>query len=121
MTSYTSEFSTQLKDLRVITIKPDTLLFRFSEKKSLRLPVMVQLEYEPGVNSISDSLIKIRPDSVIVEGPELILDTLQAVWTLPVRVTKQSIKFSRVTPMVVPHHAVTLNQKEVSVSYRINN
>lgn len=121
MTSYTSEFSTQLKDLRVITIKPDTLLFRFSEKRSLRLPVMVKLEYESGVNSISDSLIKIQPDSVTVEGPELILDTLQAVWTLPVKVNKQMLKFSRMTPLVMPHHAITLNPEEISVSYRNNN
>lgn len=95
MNQYFIDFSTQLKDLKVLSIIPDTLVFRFAIKKTRFVKVIPAFTYEPGDSPIPDSLIRMNPDSVEVEGPDLLLDTLKAIRTVPIRINRQGAAFSR--------------------------
>ncbi len=82
-------------EIRILSIKPDSLVFNFSKiiskkirvKPNLKLSFENQysLEYEP------TSL----PDSILVSGPKNILDTLQFVATNRISITGLSSSFER--------------------------
>ena len=116
MYQYYNDFSAQLKDLKVLAIIPDTLMFRFAIKKSRTIKVKPVFTYETGSALIPDSLVRITPDSVTVEGPDLIIDTLQAIKTLPVKITKRGGAFSRSLGFEEIHSTVKINPGKVTVS-----
>lgn len=68
--------------LRVDKIKPDAILLTITEKISKRLPVIphLQLDFKTTFH-ISDS-IHVFPAFVTVYGPQYVLDTMQAVYTV---------------------------------------
>ncbi len=68
--------------LRVEKIKPDAILLTITEKISKRLPVIphLQLDFKTTFN-ISDS-IHVFPAFITVYGPQYVLDTMQAVYTV---------------------------------------
>jgi len=69
-------------DIQILEIKPDTLYFRFAKLKTKKLPVIVNLTYEPEKQMIAMGAPVAVPDSVIATGPDHILDTTYAVNTV---------------------------------------
>jgi hypothetical protein len=116
MYQYYNDFSAQLKDLKVLAIIPDTLMFRFAFKKARNVKVMPVFTYESGSSIIPDSLIRVVPDSIMVEGPDLIIDTLKFVKTLPVKVSKHGGAFSRSLGLQEIHKMIKMSPVKVTVS-----
>jgi hypothetical protein len=121
MNQYFNEFSSQLKDLKVLAIVPDTLILRFAFKKTQTVKVVPVLNYETGASIIPDSLIRVIPESVTAEGPDLILDTIKSFRTLPVKVGNQNVTFSRSIGLEDIHKLVKTDPAKVTVSIRKNN
>lgn len=68
----------QLNDeFKIISIKPDTLIFPFARVVSKKVPVFANINYSLDKQLILKDLPFLSPDSVVVSGPDYILDTLQ--------------------------------------------
>lgn len=68
---------------KVLTIKPDTLEFIYTQGKGKKVPVRLQGEVKPE-REFYISGITYSPDSVMVYAPKAVLDTLTAAYTEPV-------------------------------------
>jgi len=62
-------------------ISPDTLIFRFASVASKKVPVIPAFTFQLGKQLILKDQMDVKPDSVIVSGPDFIIDTLNAVYT----------------------------------------
>jgi YbbR domain-containing protein len=68
-------------EIQLLQIKPDTLFFHFAEEVTRK--VRIQPDFSFSVDkqfTIKDGIV-LTPDSVVVTGPDLILDTLSCVLT----------------------------------------
>ena len=89
------ELSNQFSsEMDILSMSPDTLFFKFGKmgQKLLKVKPMVQVNLEKQYQISGD--IKTIPDSVLVRGPQAVLDTLFFVMT-------DSQKFSSVDQTVV--------------------
>lgn len=68
-------------ELQLLEISPDTLIFQFAGKVSRKVPVRPVLNYEIGRGFTTKNKILITPDSVLVTGPDIFLDTMTALRT----------------------------------------
>ena len=116
MNQYFNSFSSQLKDLKVMAIFPDTLLFRFAIRKTKTIKVIPDFVYEPCESAIPDSAVRVNPDSIKVEGPDLILDTLRSIRTLPIKINRQGATLSRSLGLEEIHKLITTTPSRVTVS-----
>jgi hypothetical protein len=82
-TRYAREYiASQLSsDFIINKISPDTLIFRLSGVVSKKVPVIAAFNYQLDKQLILKNQLLIQPDSVIVSGPDFIIDTLKAVFT----------------------------------------
>lgn len=65
---------------RVLSMKPDTLEYYYSEGRSKKVPVRLQARVAPGLQYyLSDTIFS--PDSVLVYAPRNALDTIKAAYT----------------------------------------
>ncbi len=75
--------SSQLSsDFLISKISPDTLVFRFSGVVSKKIEVVPSFTYQLDKQLILMDKFVVTPDSVTVSGPDLIIDTLSAVYTV---------------------------------------
>ena len=82
LTSLAEEkFSRQLSsDLELISIVPDSIIFRFDDIYNEKVPVATDnLHFDFGEQYMQTDGLEIKPDSVKISGPKSIVDTLQAV------------------------------------------
>ncbi len=68
-------------ELQLLEIKPDTLHFQFAGRVSKQVPVIPDFRYEVDNQFTILDGISVEPGSVMVTGPDLILDTLEKVYT----------------------------------------
>lgn len=68
-------------EFEIIEIKPDTLIFPFAQVHSKKLPIQSMALFELDKQLIFKNEIKLMPDSVVVTGPDYIIDTLSVVFT----------------------------------------
>jgi hypothetical protein len=75
-------FAKQLSsEFQIIDIKPDSLYFRFARVVSKKVPVQSDLKYSLDKQLILKRPPEIVPDSVLVSGPDYVLDTLFQIST----------------------------------------
>jgi hypothetical protein len=68
-------------EFEIVSLKPDTLVFPFADVISRKVPVKSALSFELGQQLILKNKLMIAPDSIIVSGPDYIIDTLSFVYT----------------------------------------
>lgn len=117
MGQFYNDFSIHLKELELVTIRPDTLVFRFALKKSRRIKVVPAFDKDSGPGLIPDSLIKVNPESVVVEGPDLFVDTIHLIRTSPIKINRQGVSFSRSVELENVHKMVNITPDKVIVSF----
>lgn len=83
LTNYAREqVSRQLSsELQLVDISPDTLKFKFAELVEKKLPVFLDLNYEISKQFTFADEVSIDPDTVIVSGPNTVLDTMKYMYT----------------------------------------
>ena len=76
------QLSRQLSsDFNILEILPDTLFFRFASIVTRKLPVKPDIDFEPDRLMILMGVPVCKPDSVLISGPDYIVDTLQVIYT----------------------------------------
>lgn len=79
---FLSELSYQFSnELEILSMNPDTLFFKFDQMGQKRVKVRTQVIVNLKKQFAVSGDIKTKPDSVIVNGPQSVLDTLKYVST----------------------------------------
>jgi hypothetical protein len=80
--SAATRISQQLsQSIEILDITPDTLFFEFAKKVSRSLPIRPNISYSFEKQMMLRDEIKIEPDSVVVSGPNSVLDTVEYIPT----------------------------------------
>ena len=68
-------------EIKILDIRPDSLIFRFAERVEKQVPVNLRLSlsFEKQFMQVGPCLLE--PDSVTLSGPEVIIDSIYAVET----------------------------------------
>jgi hypothetical protein len=76
------QISRQLpSELQLLEIKPDSLQFQFASLSTRQVAVSSDLRFDIDRQfTIKDDVI-LEPDSVIIKGPDIIIDTMSSVYT----------------------------------------
>ncbi|PIE49092.1 MAG: hypothetical protein CSA39_04290 [Flavobacteriales bacterium] len=86
-------------DVELFAVYPDTLFFNIGISKSKKVPVVADLDlnFQLGYHLKSDLLIK--PDSIVVSGHEIYIDTIKAAYTFPKQLDRVNQSFSMEIPL----------------------
>ena len=96
-------------EIDVVDIAPDTLFFEFAKQTRKKVPVKPDIHYSFDKQMMLKGHVHIVPDSVMVSGPESVLDTLDQVKT-------EHMEFSELTGSVQALLKVKKAHKKVSYS-----
>lgn len=105
----------QLTNLEVRGVSPDSLVLIFSPEYTKKLPVIAHIDIELEKQYMIKDQVIIKPDSVTVKGPELILDTLTRIYTNQHHFRKVDQSQKRNISLLIPHDQVELSDKKVLV------
>lgn len=90
LTRYAKEWvGNQLgSELQLVEIKPDTLLLKFTDvvDKKVCVKPLFNLQFAKQYMLFGD--VKIKPDSIVVSGPQVMTDTLHYIYTKEINETK---------------------------------
>ena len=104
--------------MNVQRVWPDTVFFKLTDKQSQMLPVRVRadLTYEKRFGSYGP--IRVEPDTVLLEGPRFLLDTVTQIETeqLIYRELNRTVEVAARLVKPVPHPAVRILPERVLVS-----
>ncbi len=84
------------RSLDVTGIRPDTLYFVFDSLIKRKLPVFPDVKITPARQFIFKEPIHMDPDSVVVSGPSVLLDTLKHITTEHVEFNEVAESFEKV-------------------------
>ncbi|MCQ2375511.1 MAG: hypothetical protein MJ069_06405 [Salinivirgaceae bacterium] len=111
----TEDIQSQLPvEMSLSRFQPDTIRLLFSNFSSKKVPVQnkVKLGFERQCQVFGDVLL--MPDSVWVDGPSILLDTLQAINTKPIAITHikknvlQEVELQQIKNITIRQNKVTL-------------
>lgn len=105
----------QLSNLTVMSILPDVLHFEFSREYAKKVPVIPDLDIELEKQFMIRNGLVVTPDSVTIEGPGVLIDTISRVYTDQQQFKKLSNSLRRSLALVKPHPQVILSEKRVTI------
>jgi hypothetical protein len=114
LTSYAKDrIAKQLSsEIEILNISPDSLFFQFADKVSKKIPVKPDLDvsFEKQYMQVGPYLVE--PDSVTISGPEMMIDTIERVATIPVTMADVNRSFDMELEMQ-PLHKIEYDPLEV--------
>lgn len=104
----------------VLKIKPDTLYFDLGIKKSKKIKILtnVNFQFKPGFNLVKDFIIE--PKFVTISGPEKIIDTINEVYTEAYEMIGVSNSFEKTVKLLLPGKSVSLSVYEISLQGEVD-
>lgn len=99
---------------------PSTLHLRVYPKESLSLPVRVVLDGRLDEGMILAGRPAVTPSQVIVEGPAPVVESLDHINTMPVKVSHRTHSFRETVDLKSPDPDLKLLPREVDVSLSID-
>ncbi len=99
----------------VLNIEPDTLFFDLGVKRSKKVPIISQVEFEfkTGFNFVGN--FELGPNEVSVSGPEKVIDTIKEVYTVPFELKDIAESFEQEVQLQAPNDVVVLSDQTVIV------
>jgi hypothetical protein len=107
----------ELNDIQILDISPDTLFFRFSEMVTKKVGIKHNIVNFPKIFAkqyMFNGEISFIPDSIIVSGPNSILDTLNCVFTEPLNINNLNDSLER-TCLLERIDQVVFSSKKVNL------
>ena len=101
-------------DLKLEGISPDTLHFEFAPIAERRIPVVPNLSIGFERQYMQSGPLVLTPDSITISGPKSIVDTINAIRTLPVKADRLKQTLSR-NIALKPVKQVGLSHRRVHV------
>ncbi|MCR5714732.1 MAG: hypothetical protein K6F98_07395 [Bacteroidales bacterium] len=105
-------------DCEIAYIRPDTIWFAFDRLATRDLPVKPVLEVEADKgHEVVYEAVSARPARIKVSGPASVLDTLPAVYTVPVQRRHLTDTLVATVRMVHPEaHGIQMKQQKIAVT-----
>ena len=110
----TDKLASQVPDVQLIDVIPDTLYFQFTEIVDRKIPVKPVLHVEYKKQYMQRGNVRVIPDSITVSGPRVILDTLQFIATKEIKLKHVSDSVIKETDLQ-PVSQVIIPDKPVKV------
>jgi YbbR domain-containing protein len=102
-TKHRDEFAKQISsEMTITSIRPDTITFKISHVVEKLIKVYPQLSLNFAKEYIQLNQAQVEPESVLIKGPEEILDTLKFIYTKPIEAKNVSQSFSKKTWLIIP-------------------
>lgn len=115
----TEVFQRQLRaDFVIVRISPDTIFFSFDRMVTRKVPVLASVEVITDEDFFIRGKPSVTPDSVLVTGPEPVVDTISHIRTRERRFTGINQSFSRTLPLQ-GSRLYTVNERRVSVNVTV--
>lgn len=105
-------------DIKLLDIKPREINFKFSHAESRKIPVVPVVAYDLKKQYILKDKIDTDPDSILVSGPALIIDTLKYIPTERWEAGEIGKDISRNIRLDIPSN-LTAEEKEVKVNIHL--
>lgn len=107
-----------LSGLKLQQILPDTIYLKLGSLQTKKVPVIADLaiQYQLGYNKVKN--VAVKPDSVLISGPELQLKEIKNLKTTHLELQGVSKNISKKLKIKLPEKAqkIKLNQTEVEIS-----
>ena len=110
-----SRVTSQLNDLLVLNILPDSLVFVLSASSKKKIPVISGVSFELEKQYMIRDKIIIKPDSVVVTGPTIIMDTLSGIYTSDIRLKNLDHSVKRNLDIIMPNDQLKTDTRRVSI------
>ena len=114
MNLFYDEFSMQFDDLDVLSINPDTIVFKFALVTTKKIRIAPIFENKPEGWSIPESTLHLFPDSIEVKGPDILLDTIKEIRTEPIKINKAGMITSKSLILKEIDKQITFSSSKVS-------
>ena len=113
-------FNRQHGDIKMVTITPDTIFFKFLNKGLVRLPIKVAtyLDFAPEFD-LKDSL-QIKPDSISVSGPFELLKSLSIIETTPLILSGINSSGNHKVRIKNPQAELSYDPSEISIRLNVD-
>lgn len=111
-----SKLDSQLPNLQINSFFPDTISIKFARMVSKTIPVLVNLDLELEKQYMIRGKIKIVPDSIEISGPASLLDTLESVYTIPLKLRKVNSDILRNLDLVKTQEKLSYSENRVQVN-----
>ncbi|MEZ4883402.1 MAG: YbbR-like domain-containing protein [Chitinophagales bacterium] len=79
--SFINQFEEQLSGLNIIDIKPDSIYLDLEQRLIKKVPIVLMEKIETAKRFEIAGQVTIEPDSVLIEGPESLVDTIRFMLT----------------------------------------
>lgn len=104
-------------DIKLLNIVPEEILFRFANARSKKIAIRPVIDYTLKRQYIQNKLYA-YPDSILVSGPAIIIDTLSFVSTVPLHLENVGKNIHRNLELV-PVPDCTFKEKYVEITLEV--
>ena len=104
----------------VLNIEPDTLFFDLGVKRSKKVPVISQMDFQfkTGYSFVGD--FTLSPLEISVSGPEKVIDTINEIFTVKDELTEISESFEYTVSLAHPNDIIVLSEETVVVKGEVD-
>lgn len=104
----------------VLNIEPDTLFFDLGVKRSKKVPVISQMDFQfkTGFSFVGD--VVLSPSEINISGPEKVIDTINEVYTVKDELNDISETFEYTVSLASPNDVVVLSEEAVVVKGEVD-
>jgi YbbR domain-containing protein len=104
----------------VLNIEPDTLFFDLGVKRSKKVPVISQMDFQfkTGFSFVGD--VVLSPSEINISGPEKVIDTINQVYTVKDELNDISETFEYTVSLASPNDVVVLSEEAVVVKGEVD-
>lgn len=117
-----NELNKKNKNINILEISPDTIFFNFTWAKKKMLPVKALIEPDGNLFArqyMQNGPISISPDSIEVQGPATIVDSLQYINTVPLNLVELNDTIIKTARLGLEGN-VNLSHKKVKVTIPVD-
>ncbi|NNK87269.1 MAG: YbbR-like domain-containing protein [Flavobacteriaceae bacterium] len=107
-------------NVRIETINPDTLKFRYDTNAVQKVPVILDanIKFSSGFDIIDS--IQLEPDSIRVIGPSILIDTVSTIKTRPLTLEDINSDITELVDLIPPDNVqISLSDQQVTVKAKV--
>ncbi len=109
----------QLSDTKIIRFIPDSITIFLGKLTTKKVPVLadLKLRFKPGYKLTKSLLIK--PDSLLITGPQTAIDTIQSVPTIQLKIEDIDTDFEKEILLNKLPEKIKINSKKVTIKAKV--
>lgn len=117
--AFQSQISAQLDKLEINRITPDTLTLNFSSIVTKVVPVVADVELDLDKEYMLKGPIQMDPDSISLSGPSKLVDSINQVYTSPLKFRKLKESVNRNMGLVEPDEEITMSDARSAMTIEV--